>query len=235
MEHSAEVISVRAALERDPDVNLHRNAIEVSGDGVIELRGEVDDIVAKRRAFQIARAHAGGLPVKDALVLRRPGSRRGDELRQAVLDHLTREPEFRGFTIFAHDGREAPDTTNWISVEVEDVRVRLRGQVWSLSHRRLAEVLAWWVGGTGDVDNRLHVQPAERDSDAEITDAVRIVFDKDRSLDAQEIHITTRNGEVRLEGSVPNDDLRRIASHDCWYIPGVHAVHNNLRLRAHGH
>lgn len=235
MEHAAEVRAVRAALEHEPDVNLHRDQIAISADGVIRLEGEVENIMVKRRALQIARRAADGLPVEDRLRLRVRFDRDGDELLQAVLRTLTEEPVFQGFAIGAGGGQPPPrDQKDWLRAEVDGNLVRLHGVAWSLSHRRMAEVLAWWVPGTADVDNRIRVQPAEQDTDDELTDAIRLVFDKDPSLDAQKIHVSTHDGEVTLEGDVTSEENRRIAAFDCWYIPGVHTVRNTLEIRPHG-
>lgn len=235
MAESATVRSIRAALERANDVDLHHNRIEVIGGNNIRLEGEVNNIVVKRRALQVARQACNGLDIEDNLLVHVERERTGQALLQAVVDALAGEPVFREFAVRARRGEPPPaDGRNWIEVEVDVGRVRLYGEVWSLSHRRIAEVLAWWVPGTADVDNRIHVQPPEHDNDSEITDAVRLVFDKDPSLDAQQIYIRTNNGEVHLEGSVTSEVNRRIADYDCWYIPGVHKVHNKLEVRPPG-
>lgn len=230
MADSATETKIRAALERAVDIDLHHNRIEVVGGSNIRLEGEVSNIAIKRRALQIAREIAGG-KVEDRLLLRVERNRVDDELLQAVLHALTSEPVFRDFIIRARQSDAKPEERDWIEAEVDGPRVRLYGQAWSLSHRRLAEVLAWWVPGTADVDNRIRVQPAEQDNDDEISDAVRLVLDKDPSLDAEQIRIITRNGEVYLQGTVTSDVNRRMADYDCWYIPGVHKVHNDLQVR----
>jgi osmotically-inducible protein OsmY len=234
MADTATVKKIRAALERAADVDLHHNRIEVTGGNYIRLEGEVNNIIVKRRAYQVARQAADGTDVQDNLLVRVERERTGQALLQAVVDTLAGESVFRDFSIRVRRGDPPPEDRNWIEVEVEGSRVRLYGSVWSLSHRRMAEVLAWWVPGTADVDNRIHVLPAENDNDAEITDAIRLIFDKDPSLDGQQIHIRTHDGEVFLEGSVTSDVNRRIADYDCWYIPGVHRVHNNLQVRPTG-
>jgi osmotically-inducible protein OsmY len=81
-----------------------------------------------------------------------------------------------------------------------------------------------------DVDNHLHVRPPEEDHDEEISDAVRLVLDKEPAMDAEQISIVTRDREVTLRGAVFSEDQKRVAAQDCWYIPGVHAVHNNLQV-----
>lgn len=231
MADSATAARIKAALERAADIDLHHNRIDVIGGSDIRLEGEVSNIAVKRRALQIARELANG-KVEDRLLLRVERKRVDSELLQAVLDALTSEPVFRDFVIRPRQGDAPPEQRDWIEVDVDGPRVRLYGQAWSLSHRRLAEVLAWWVPGTADVDNRIRVQPAEQDNDAEISDAVRLVLDKDPSLDAEQIRITTRNGEVYLQGTVTSDVNRRMVDYDCWYIPGVHKVHNDLQVRS---
>ncbi len=222
--------AVRAAFERDPAINLHKFPITVSVEGdVLELKGEVENIIAKRRALQIARETAGNQRIVDRLTLAVAQHQEDRELAQAVVEMLSREPVFGNFLI--HRGLRDCERNDWIGVEAEDGRVRLHGVANSLSHRRMAEVLTWWVPGCADVDNRIRVEPEERDNDAEITDAVRLVLDKDPSIDSQQIAVTTRDREVYLTGAVPSEEARRIVSYDCWYIPGVHAVHNNISVR----
>lgn len=237
MDDSTLVKKIRAELERHTDVNLHESHIEVSADGGLKLYGEVRDIGVKRRALQIAREAAQGRTVVDALSVRVEQPRTGDELRATILNALMQETTFAGFAIRGRgEGEAPPREQDWIEVEVQpgSAKVTLYGRVWSLSHRRLAEVLTWWSPGTADVENRIHVEPAERDTDEEISDAVRLVFDKDPTLDAQQIHISTDHARVHLEGEVQSEESRRIAALDCWYIPGVHAVHNELRVRPVG-
>lgn len=222
--------AIEAALERDREINLHASPVEIrrEGDHYL-LSGEVEHIAAKRRALQLAQEAAGAHAVLDRLRVRTPSRREDDELAQAVELALAEESVFRGFAISR--GQRRGDEANWINITARDGCVQLEGQVWSLSHRRLAEVITWWIPGCQDVDNRLHVEPAERDSDAEITDAVRLVLDKESSLDATQVSARTRDREVYLEGVVRSEENKRIASYDCWYIPGVHAVHNHLEVR----
>ena len=74
-----------------------------------------------------------------------------------------------------------PEPIGTIVVEVRDGVVTLNGEVPSLSHKRLAGVLAWWVPGCRDVINGLAEVPAQEDNDDELTDAVCLAVRK-RSL-----------------------------------------------------
>jgi osmotically-inducible protein OsmY len=120
---------------------------------------------------------------------------------------------------------------DWIGVDVTDSVVRLDGQVRSLSHRRLAEVITWWVPGSCDVDNHMRVKPAEKDNDDEISDAVAMVLEKDPLLHAETLNVRTHNREVTLSGAVHSDEQRRMAIYDCWYVPGVHEVHDRMQVQ----
>jgi len=233
MPHSI-VNQIMAALERATDVHLHHNRIDISDGEVIRLEGEVDNIVTKRRAFQIAREVAHPTPVEDRLLLRVQQQPDGDELLQSVIDALMTEPAFRDYSINAQsDTADAQHTNYGFAVMVENSRVRLDGLASSPSHRRLAEVITWWIPGTADVENRIRVQPPRQDNDEEITEIIRLVFDKDPTLDAENIQVLTQDRQVTLRGTVNSEVNRRMAGYDCWYIPGVHQVHNELQVHKH--
>jgi len=82
-----------------------------------------------------------------------------------------------------------------------------------------------------DVTNGLGVEPAEEDSDDEITDAVRLVLEKDPFVDASQIRVGTRAAVVTLAGLVPTDSEREMAEFDAWYIFAVDRVTNKLEVR----
>ena len=223
--------AIRAAMEREGGINLHEYPIRIIRSDTIRLEGEVESIEAKRKALLVARRLAGDTRVEDHLRLI-PGERReGKALLNAVLRALMQETAFADMDISNGEHREVPAGRGRIKVSVDGSTVTLDGRVGSLSHRRLAEVVAWWVAGCCDVRNLLEVDPVELETDDEISDAVRIVFDKEPSLNSDEIRVSTRNGEVTLTGVVHSDEQRRIATWDCWYIPGVSAVHNRLEIR----
>jgi osmotically-inducible protein OsmY len=231
MSNATLVTTILAALERDPDINVHQTPIRVSFAGTLRLEGEVADIVAKRKALRIAVRVAGTESIDDRIRVR-PGAPRSDpDVLRSALNALGQEGAFRNLVVRA-DGGVPPDRSDYIHVSVRDGVVHLAGEVGSLSHRRLAEVIAWWVPGARDVDNRLHVHPPELETDDEITDVVRLVLDKDPSIDAAQIRATTRERVVTLEGVVHSEEIRHIATEDCWYIPGVHDVRNRIQVRS---
>ncbi|HET7674887.1 MAG TPA: BON domain-containing protein [Gammaproteobacteria bacterium] len=228
MEDQHAIKAIKAALTHDTSVNLRISPIAVRAEGgMIRLEGEVENIAVKRNALRIARQAVASAAVLDNLYVRTNRPRGDDELKLAVLETLKREPAFA--ELHFASGEAAPPAG--IAASAAAGRVTLTGTVPSLSHRRLAEVLAWWTPGTRDVHNRLHVQPAEHDHDGEITDAIRLVLDKEPALDDEEVHVETEHGAVTLRGRVGSDTLRAIAAADCWYVPGVHSVDNRLEVR----
>lgn len=227
--HDELVDALQAALEWDNDINLHEYPIKITYQDSLRLEGEVENIIAKRKIRRIAQHICGHSNMEDHLYLRTSEQRLGKSLRDAVIDALSQEPAFRDVRVFS-DNSTNGENIQWMAVHAEGRVVRLDGTVGSLSHRRLAEVICWWVPGTGDVHNHLRVKPPEQDSDGEITDAVLMVLEKDPMLHAENITPTTRANVVSLNGTVHNQEQARMAVYDCWYIPGVHDVMVRLRF-----
>ncbi len=228
---------VRAALEVDPHVNLHRHPVTVHAEGeVVTLAGTVEDIIAKRRAVLAARGVDGVREVLDELRVQPAAPMGQDECLQHVRDALYEEPAFcdyRLVTVNHKDEREVArdpaEPAGELLVTVEpDRRVVLGGTVRSLSHRRLAEVLAWWVPGSTDVKNDLVVDPPEADNDGEILDTVELVLEKDRLVDHGDMTVGCRDAVVTLSGGVPTGAQKRLAEYDAWYVSGVRDVVNRL-------
>jgi osmotically-inducible protein OsmY len=233
------VTAVRAALEMCPEVNIRNSSIELTvHDGVLVMRGEVHDITARRVAHITAVQALGVDRVQDELRVA-PAVRRSDtEIARFLERLLMLETAFRDYskTIVVgaqtqQPGTESAPRDQTIVASVRDAIVTLKGTVGSLTHRRLADVLAWWTPGTCGVSNFLHVTPDEQDSDAEVADALRIVFDKDPWLDAAAIVVRVKERVVTLEGMVASEEQARMAGQDAWYVLGVHGVDNRLQVR----
>jgi osmotically-inducible protein OsmY len=116
-------------------------------------------------------------------------------------------------------------------VTVEDGVVTLTGQVISVSHRHLASVTAWWVGGCRDVVNLLELVPAEADSDNEMSEALRLVLETDPRVRAEQITINVENHSVALAGWVASEAERRQAEQDAWCLDAIAGVVNHIQVR----
>jgi osmotically-inducible protein OsmY len=221
-------------------VALHHHSIHVAiADGVLTLDGEVPSVAGKKLGLERAAAVAGVRGIVDRLRVAAAQPMGDREIRDHVRDAFLQEPALAELTLRQRVAggselvREPPDAVRgWIEIGVEDGVVTLNGEVPGLGHKRLAGVLAWWVPGSRDVVNGLAESPAESDSDEEITDAVRIVLEKDPFVNAGQIRVATANRVVTLQGLVPTESEKEMAEADAWYVFGVDGVVNELLVRA---
>ena len=232
------VNEVAAALEWEKQVNLHNFPLQLEfADGVLTIEGEVEHIMAKKRALEVAAAISGVASIVDRIHLA-PAERMADgEIRERVCKTLLAEEMLGSCAIWAmvkgqsEVVREADQGVDGsIDVEVQDGVVILNGAVSSLTAKRLAGVLAWWMPGSRDVVNGIEEIPSEEDSADEIIDAVRLVLEKDPFVNAAQIKVSCVNDWVTLDGLVKNASVRHLAEADAWYVFGVDGVTNQLQV-----
>ncbi len=235
----AEIVrEVHAALNRDPRVGLRRHpiVIECQPDGSLVLQGETESLAAKKIALELAASIRGSTGIIDRLRVAPAQSMSDGAIRDHVRAAMLEEGAFVNCRIQTAEeprvgagAQPADDRGDYIEIAVADGAVTLDGQVESLSHKRLAGLLAWWVPGTRDVVNGIEVKPFEDDNDDEITAAVAMALEKDRLVDAGSIKVSTRNSVVTLEGVAPSRRQAEMAEADAWYTFGVDGVINHLR------
>ncbi|QWC90588.1 BON domain-containing protein [Cupriavidus metallidurans] len=240
--HSSEAVLTlaRAALAHVPyqGHHLHPTINLRLSDGALILEGEVADIVDKTRTAAQLRRVDGVTMVIDHLRIANGGTQIGDgEVRAAVCERLRGAIDFRNCKICARvKGQLEPvreavgERSGWLEVSVHDGAVTLNGQVISLSHMRLAGVLAWWSRGCRCVINDIVIAPAEADSDEEISEALRLVLETDPFVDAARISVRTDRRVVTLDGYASSDGARRQVERDAWYVHGVENVINHIAL-----
>jgi osmotically-inducible protein OsmY len=240
LSEEAILTGVRAALGR-AGVDLRRWPIHVGlSEGVLTLQGELPEISRKKRALKLTAAVPGVHWIADQLRLT-PASPMGDgAIRDHVRDAMVEEPAFAVCAIRIRDKagaivviQEPPGPLRGeVEASVDTGVVTLDGRVPSLSHKRLAGVLCFWVPGTRDVVNGLEVDPPEEDNDGEIADAVRLILEKDPVIDATSIGVLCRGGVVTLRGAAGSPEQRDMAERDAWYTFGVDDVVSELVLSA---
>ena len=230
---------VRAALEREPRINLHKSPVEMEfSEGVLTLEGEVEHIAAKKLGLELAIAVRGVTGIVDRLHIA-PATSMGDgAILDAVRDALLQETTLMNCSI--HVIRKGqPETVRKLTdeprgsirVSVDEGVVLLDDHVTGLMQKRLAGVLAWWVPGSRDVINGMEVVPDQSDSDEEMAKAVRIVLKKDPFVNEERIRVSARQSVVMLEGDAPSAPQRDMAEFDAWYVFGVDKVINRLEIR----
>jgi len=231
--------SIRAAMEHHPHIHLTHHPVRLSLDtgDVLILEGEVRDVASKKLLLEVAAATPGLTGLVDRLHVAPATSMEDAQVRQHVVDSLLGEPALEDCGVRVRDGDSVrvlrPPVRGSLEVRVEDGVVTLDGDINSLAAKRLAGVLAWWVPGTRDVVNGLGVEPPERDSDAELSEAIHVVLDKDPFLDAGEIAVDTHERTVTLRGVVHAEEQRDMAEHDAWCVFGVDKVENQLTVLTH--
>lgn len=225
-------------LESDPRLDVRAHPLELAvDDGTLTLTGEVAEVAAKKRALELVRMLPEVRHVVDRLVVRPAGKMGDGEMRDHLRNALLGEPALLECRLVlraegVEDRALDPEGRRGsVTATVQGGVVTLEGEVPSLSHARLAGVLAWWVPGTRDVKNELRAAPPEADNDDEINDAVRIVLEKEPLVDAGQLGIRTAGGHVTLSGTLRSEGQRQIAERDAWYVAGVTDVTNRVQVQ----
>ncbi len=231
---------VRAALEREPRINLHKYPVQMAfSDGVLTLEGEVEHVAAKKLSMKLAIVVPGVVGIVDRLHVT-PSTRMGDgAILDAVRNALLQEPSLMNCSLkLMRKGRleTVRDVTTEprgvIRVSVREGVVLLDDHVTGLTQKQLAGVLAWWVPGSRDVINGMEVVPDQPDSDDELAKAVRLVLKKDPFVDGERIRVTAKQSIVTLDGDAPSAPQKDMAEFDAWYVFGVDKVVNRMEVRS---
>ena len=219
MPKKAPVKTLNAALTKELHIDLKKNPIHVRLEGgSIVIEGYVDTIARKKRAVYIAMGIEGSNGVVDRFRVIPSKKMTDKEIKKHIEDSLTEEPTLQ---------------TLKIEVEINCGVVDIEGEVPSLTHKRLSGVLSWWVPGVTDVINSLEVIPPEEDSDDEIIDAVKTVFEKDRIVDETSITVAAKDWVVTLTGTVAAEAEKQAAEDDVLYVWVVNDCVNKLKVSQH--
>lgn len=186
-------------------------------DGSVLLRGQVNELAEKRLAVNLVRQIRDIGNVRDQLRLASVQSLTDKQIAQHIEDGWMQDGAI-------HDRQ--------VQVQVTDGVATLTGTFDNLEEKRLAGVIAWWVPGVVDVDNQIKVEPFQNENDGDLTDLIRLVFDKDILVDPSTIGVTARDHVVTLMGTVKSEEERQAAEHDCYYVWGVKDVINRLDVKA---
>jgi osmotically-inducible protein OsmY len=118
----------------------------------------------------------------------------------------------------------------------EDERAGRSGRGWS---DRAADEVASWFGDEDaarrrEADHRGKGPKGYRRSDDRIRDDVSDRLTDDPDVDATDITVTVRDGEVTLDGNVDSRFAKRRAEDCAEAVSGIQHVQNNLRVRPAG-
>ncbi|MBD1544907.1 BON domain-containing protein [Roseibium aggregatum] len=229
-----------AALKTDRRIDPHFRAttLELDTEGTVTLEGEVGTVGQKRLVLERIAALPGVSGIVDRLRVK-PAEAMSDA---GILDHirkaLLQEPAFQSIRIAeerdhtVHVLNDLPEGADGeIVISVSDGVVTLNGELPSLTSKRIAGVLAWWVPGSCDVINGISVEPEEEDAPIRIEEAVHLALELDPFVNASQVRVGVRGRAVRLTGLVGSQAERTAAEADAWYVFGVDEVINEIEVQ----
>jgi osmotically-inducible protein OsmY len=237
---------IQAKYFADPSVN-GRDIDVTTTNGVVTLSGRVDSDQEKQQALAIARGTDGVAHIEDRLVVRPEGAVATtgtgpvDTVLATKIDdgRITSTIQSKYFLDDVVKGRR-------INVDTRQGVVTLRGEVGSESERSQALVLARNTDGVTRVEDNLTVNTvatsptaaasgnapsiAERIDDALLTTKIQSKFFLDDQVKAGTIDVTSKDGVVLLDGTVPNDAAKKKALSIAGATEGVVQVVDRLKV-----
>jgi osmotically-inducible protein OsmY len=237
MDSSTEIAeALRGALRTDRWTRA-ATSIEVAvQDERLILDGRVGCIAIKRRAAIMARLIRQEHEVVDRVRRSTPGTLNDANLARRAVDLISRESVFAEYRLSMRDSqgerqvlRDPGSVTYEIDVSAERGAVRVMGAVRSLGHLRLAEAIVWWIDACELVVNELQVENTAKDTDEELNDAVQMVLEKDPTIDAGQLHVTTAAGVVLLEGLLRDGANRTRIIENVWSVPGTWDIDDEIQ------
>ena len=205
--------AVETELVLDEAVPAHLIDVETIR-GVVTLSGSVSNVLARRRAEEVAGSIKGVRSIVNDIDVK-PIARSDEAVARDVEAALLEDP--------AADSYE-------VDVSVNSGLVRLSGTVQSWQENQLAEKVALGVKGVTEVDNDLIIEYETKRSDYEIKKDVESRLKWDKWIEHALIDVKVNNGEVSLSGTVGTPQQRRRARSDAW-VTGVDKVEDSLKVR----
>jgi osmotically-inducible protein OsmY len=234
--------AVKDALLYDPRVSIFDITVEAASDGIVVLRGEVDNLKAKRSAAQDARNTVGVLSVENRLKVRPDVKISDNKLIDEIRAAFSRDPYLADYEI---------------SLKAVNGGVKLFGLVDTAFEKAQAEDAASRVKGVISIDNNLIVRdfsntstfdPWVNDyylydfywydnmrrfpgkSDSELMKDIKNELNWSPFVDADQIEVTVKDGIATLRGRVDSWLAYNIALQNA-YKGGAIYVYNKLTVR----
>ena len=203
---------VREELFWDPKVDSAAIAVSANA-GEVTLRGTVARLREKREAQRAAERVYGVTSVRNELEVRilDEYGRQDADLRGAVLQAM------------ALDGL-IPKT---VDAKADSGLVTLTGTAAWQYQREEAEFVTGNVPGVVDVDNQITLTTPQPKA-GDVKQSIERAFQRNASLDAEGLSVTTRGNTVLLSGAVSSWDERDAAVAAAWAAPGVAAVEDRI-------
>lgn len=206
---------VETQLDWDPRVDSQQVGVSVK-DGVVALTGQVKSYAQWLGARDAAQSVAGVQALANEIrIMDHPDQGRSDaDIAECAL-HVLRNN--------VHVPLES------IQLEVSGAWITLTGHVPNWFQRDAAESALRHLRGVLGISNKIDIIPIVKVPD--VQDRIEAAFRRHATLDAKNIRIHVKDGDVTLEGQVRSILERGDAEYAAWNIPGVRCVHDNITVR----
>lgn len=198
----------------DPLIESNEIGVQVE-DGIVTLTGTVESLAKKWAAEQAAFRIEGVRAVANDLAVHTKSMHSDTDIAQAAADALEAN------TLVP------PDV---IDISVKNGKITLSGEVSWDYQRKAAAKSVRYLPGVRDVINLVYVkQPMASAFDVKL--GIERALVRAAELEADQIHVFTENGQVRLTGTVRTWAESQAATAAAWRSKGVTSVTNELEIR----
>nr|WP_294860646.1 BON domain-containing protein [uncultured Fluviicola sp.] len=206
---------VMEELKWQPSINSSEIGVSVK-EGIVTLSGTVDQYIEKRDAEKAALRVEGVKGVAEDIEVKLSfGNKKNDaDIAKAAINAL-------------HWDSMVPD--NAIKVKVENGWITAEGKVdWLYQKSAVRDAISNLTGVKG-VINLITINPSANPVD--IKKKIVAAFDRNASIDANNIQVLNEGDRVVLKGTVRSYAERLDAQHAAWNAPGVAHVDNQLEVK----
>jgi osmotically-inducible protein OsmY len=210
-EQSVHDYEITHALNREliVDDEIAANNIDVmTKDGIVTLSGEIEHLLAKERAQQLAEATVGVRAIVNLIAVDPPAEYEDENVARRIRDAWRNDPATESYELDA---------------QVDDGMATLTGTTSSYTEKFLSESVAKGVRGVKGITNRIEVLFDTDRMDADIEADVQARLDNDVRVDNGLINVSVEDSTVTLSGTVGSLQEKSQATYNAW-VTGVRAV-----------
>lgn len=194
------------------DAGVQADNIDVfTDDGIVTLKGRVNNILARERATVLARIVKGVRAVVNEIKVIPPVLYNFRQIKEEVEDALLLDPATESYEI---------------DVAVRNNIVTLTGTVHSRKEKELCELVAKGVKGVMDVENKINIDWDRKRTDSEIEKEITKILEWDVFVDHRDVNVKVDKGNVILSGVVGSAAEKYLAAENS-YVSGVKSVDNS--------